>query len=383
MMKKVLALLIALCTVFTLAACNRETPTPSPSPTQSAQPTGPAMEDISKNENSIGFFSSGVDPASRKTYNVVWAYMRPMALFQNIADALVRLEPVLNFKTTSYCANGDIDAMIQNIQIYASQNVDGFLVVIDPTAADRVKEVLDETNIPYIAMLNSVRDENGSAIVPCVGIEGVIAGEKVTQWLYDNYKTYWGDIDPSEIALLDYNFSPNVDFNDRYTGAMNKFKELLPNNKVFTADGVSGKLDEQTGYDLASAILAANPDVKYWFVPACLELYAQGCTRAVETLGMEDKVLITCVGSDILTAEWDNGYEGCWVSCLAISDLQYTVPGICGLVAMMDGKATADSLWSYRRAEGDQKTFYNILNEMVTKDTYKDFLARVQSESGL
>ena len=207
-MKKVLALLAALCTILSLAACGKNvTPTPSPTTTQTASPTGPVMEDVSKNENSIGFFTSGVDPASRKTYNVVWAYMRPMALFQNIADALVRLEPVLNFKTTSYCANGDIDAMIQNIQIYASQNVDGFLVVVDPTASDRVKEVLDETGKPYIAMLNSVRDENGSAIVPCVGIEGVIAGEKVTQWLYDNYKKYWGDIDPKEIALLDYNFS--------------------------------------------------------------------------------------------------------------------------------------------------------------------------------
>ena len=65
-------------------------------------------------------------------------------------------------------------------------------------------------------MLNSVRDENGSAIVPCVGLEGVEAGAKIVQWLYDNYKTYWGDIDVSEIGLLDFNFSPNVDFNDRF-----------------------------------------------------------------------------------------------------------------------------------------------------------------------
>jgi ABC-type sugar transport system substrate-binding protein len=294
------------------------------------------------------------------------------------------MEKKLNYKTTAYCANSDIDALIQNIQIFADQKVDGFIIVIDPTAKVRIKEVLDETKIPYIAMLNSVRDDKGSAIVPCVGLEGKEAGAKTLKWLYDNYKTYWGNIDPSKIGLLNFNFSPNVDFNDRHNGALAEFKKLLPNNtKIFDADGVSGKLDEQTGYDLASAIFAAHPEVEYWFVTACIELYSQGAARAVEALNMSKKVLITDVGSDVLPAEWNNGYQGSWVSCLGISDYQYTIPAICGLVALMDGKATADTLWSSKRAAGDKVTFYNIANEMVTKETYKAFFSKVKQEAGL
>jgi ABC-type sugar transport system substrate-binding protein len=401
-MKKAISILIAALMIFTLFACSGQGAATSPSappssapssaPSASASPAASASQapspsadaDISTNANKIGFFSDGVDPASRKTYNVVWSYMRPMALFQNINNVLTEMEPKLNFKTTAYCANSDIDALIQNIQVYADQKVDGFLIVIDPTAKVRIKEVLDETKIPYIAMLNSVRDDSGSAIVPCVGLEGKEAGAKTLQWLYDNYKTYWGEIDTSKIGLLDFNFSPNVDFNDRHDGALAKFKELLPNNtNIFDADGVSGKLDEQTGYDLASTILAAHPEVEYWFVPACIELYSQGAARAVEALNMDKKVLITDVGSDVLPAEWDGGYEGSWVSCLGISDYQYTIPGICGLIALMDGKATPETLWSSKRAPTDQVTFYNITNEMVTKETYKAFFEEVKKEAGL
>ena len=404
-MKKAFTILLAVLMALTLFACGGQStpsatppgsaaPSPSappsaaPSPTEAASPSQEASPDanadIAANANAIGFFTDGVDPASRKTYNVVWSYMRPMALMQNINNVLTEMEPVLNFKTTAYCANSDIDALLQNIQIYSDQKVDGFIIVIDPTAKERIKEVLDETKIPYIAMLNSVRDDNGSAIVPCVGLEGKEAGAKTLQWLYDNYKTYWGDIDASKIGLLNFNFSPNVDFNDRHDGALAKFNELLPNNtQIFDADGVSGKLDEQTGYDLASAILAAHPEVEYWFITACIELYSQGAARAVEALNMEDRVLITDVGSDVLPAEWDNGYDGSWVSCLGISDYQYTIPAICGLVALMDGKATPETLWSSRRSPTDQVTFYNISNEMVTKDTYKAFFEEVKKEAGL
>ena len=425
-MKKAIALLLAVLMVFALAACaktaTKENPasgnnnTASPAvdantPAAGASDTGTpdtgasdngktdavtpnsgassdtasdANADVSSSANALGFFNSGVDPNSRDTYNIAWLYMRPMAVFQNIYTVLTEMESLLNFKTTEYCANSDIDALIQNIEIYADQGIDGFLIVIDATANVRICEVLDETGIPYIAMLNSVQDSNGSSLVPCVGLDNYEVGEKLTQWLFDNYKTYWGDIDETKIGLLNFNFSPNVDFNNRYLGSLARFKELLPNNtQIFDADGVTGGLNEQTGYDLASAILSANPDVEYWFIPACLELYAQGATRVVESLGIDDKVLTTCCDSNILAGAWDTNYEGSWVSCLAVSGHQYAVPGICGLVAILDGKATMETIWSSIRKPTDKLSFYQIANEIVTKDTYQAFFDKVIADSGL
>ena len=423
-MKKVIALFIAALMIFTLTACNSnskadppaaggsdqapapasssapapaaagdsgDAPAPAPAPAPAdgggevigGVPLGPV--DPSVNANSIGFFFDGVDPGSRKTYDVVWAYMRPMALFLNIHDALVELEPVLNAKITGYCANSDIDAMLQNIGIYADQGVDGFIIVIDATANVRIKEVLDETGLPYIAILNSVRDDQGREIVPLIGMEGFTIGHMMVQWLFDNYRNYWGDIDTSKIGMLNYTFSPNRDFHERHLGNIEKFEELLPGNSsmIFPADGVSGALDEQTGYDLASATFAAHPEVEYWFVPSCLELYAIAAARAAETLGIDSNVLITTANSDVLSAAWDSGYEGCFVSCIATHALQYAAPALSGLVAMMDGVATPESLWSTIRKPTDILTYYEMEVEILTIDTYQQFFARVRAESGL
>jgi ABC-type sugar transport system substrate-binding protein len=307
-----------------------------------------------------------------------------MALFLNIKDALVSLEPVFNVKITDYCANSDIDEMIQNIEIFADQGYDGYILVIDASANMRIKEVLDDTGLPYIDILNSVRDESGSAIVHCIGMEGVTIGREMTKWLFDNYKSYWGEIDTSKLGLLNFTFSPNKDFQDRFDGNLEMFQELAPGNtNIYDADGVTGGLNEETGYDLASAILAAHPEVEHWFVPACLELYAQGTMRAAESLGMEDRVLITAVNSEVLSALWDSGYEGCWVSCVASAPYQYAAPALSGIVSLLNGTETVESLWSSIRKPSDTLTFYEISTEIVTKDTYLDYFEYVRSESGL
>jgi len=396
-MKKIISLLLAVAMLFGLVACGSSTPsgkpkgettpavqTPKETPKQSNVPETPAG-DPSDNYNEVGFFTTGVDPFSRKTYNIVFSYMRPMSLMQQTYDNLVELEPILNFKTTAYNANSDIDALIQNIQLFADQGVDGFIIVIDATAKERIVQVLDETGLPYIAYLNSVRDENGSELVPVVALEGVQAGQTIVQWMYDNYKTYWGEIDESKIGMLNFNYSPNTDFNDRYEGAKSKFLELLPGNAhlMFDADGVSGGLNEQTGYDLTTATLSAHPEVGYWFIPCCLEQYAQGAARAVETLGMEDRVMIVDISGDILPREWDSGYEGCWVASYAVPALVYAVPAVCGLISLLDGTSTPETLWAKDRAEGDICTSFNPIGAMIDIHTYKDFFASIREKSGL
>ena len=383
-MKKIIALLLAVLMVVSMAACGKTTtPTTDPNAPATSTTTPSDKENVSYNLNAIGGFDSGVDPASRATYKIAYMYMRPMALFQNVSVALQELAPISNFEVVEYCANSDIDALIQNIQMFSTQGVDGYLVVADPTAAVRTTEVLKNTGKPYVALLNSLRDDNGSCLMPTVGIEGVVAGAETVAWLVNNHETYWGDIGDAKVGLLNFNFSANADFNDRNTGSREKFVEMVPNGTVFEADGVSGALNEQTGYDLAAAIFAANPDIEYWYVAGCIELYSQGAARAAEALNMEDRVLITAVGSDVLPAEWDNGYDGCWVSCLALSSYQYAVPCVSALIAMLDGVITAEELWDTSRVEGDQYTFFNVAYGLLTKDNYAEFFAQVKQNAGL
>ncbi len=396
-MKKAISILIALLLIFTLFACNKPAePETSPGETSAApsvQPSAPqetaAPEsqapgtsgpvDVSANEDAIGFFPSGVDPYSRDTYEIVFAYPRNMTLMQNLTDRLEEFSEKLNYNLTTTTGDGDIDIYLQNIEVMAAKT-DGFITNPDPATSERIVEVLNETGAKYMIMLNSVRDENGKALLPCATLDGFASGEAEVQWLYDNCKTYWGEIDTSKIGLLNINWSANVDLASRFDGALAKFKEILPDNDaIFDCDGVTGKMDAETGYNMTTPIFSANPDVEYWFVTSALEMYAHGAARAAESLNIDDRVLITCVGSDILREEWDNGYEGCWVSCVAVSDYLYVAPTISALVALLDGTATPESLWQSKRGPDENYTIYYIRNEIVTKDTYQAYYDGIQA----
>lgn len=389
-MKKVISVLLALLLTFALFSCSGTTsgssaspsapasPSPSavasPSAAPEASPPSAAPTDVSAMADDVGFFTDGVDPQSRKTYNLVHMYPFTLLLFEKMTECFNDYGKTLNIKVTPSTSEGDMDKFIQNIQTFADQgNIDGFLVVVDAATSDRILEVLDETTIPYMTWCNSVRDKAGSELVPCVGLDQKAASATTVQWLFDNYKTYWGDIDPTQIALMNLNASVNVDLNDRAVGAEAKFKELLPTNGgIYNLDMVAD-FTPDVAYNQASTTFAGNPNVKYWFVTNCVEMYSQGVARAAEALGLEKKVLITDVGSDVLCSEWDTNYDGAWKSCLAISNYLYAAPALCGLVALIDGKATPESLWASMRAPGDKATFYGAASSMITKDTYKAY----------
>ena len=401
-MKKVISAALVLLMLFTLISCNSstsdsssnpstETSQDSASPSEASSPesteseSDPTMVDVSANENSIGYFESGVDPQSRDTYELVFAYTMTMLLYEEMTKAMEALSEKLNFTLTTTTGELDADKYITNIETLASQGVDGFIADIDPAVSDRINEVYQELGIPYITIFSAVRDENGSTIAPCVLLDGYATGSTTMQWLYDNYQTYWGDIDTSKIALLNYTFSTLQDLQLRADGAEDKFKELFPDNTmIFTADAATtSTADAESAYNATAPIFSANPDVEYWFVTCSIETFAQGTARAVESLDMEDHVLIVDVGSDVLCSEWDNGYDGCWVSCLAISNYIYATPALCGLIAMIDGKADFDSLWASKRADGDQATLYYVDYDMITSDTYQQYFQDIADELGL
>jgi len=392
-MKKAISILLALIMIFALFACAGQkagsSPSASPSASQapapasseapapaasSDAPAGPV--DLTKNADEVGFFESGVDPFSRKTYNFVHMYPMTLLLFEKMTECFNHYGSTrLNCKVTPSTTENDMDKFVQQIQTFADQgDVDGFIMVIDPPTKERILEVLDETKIPYIVWCNSMRDDNsGKMLTPCVGLDQKEAAEITVQWLFDNYKNYWGDIDVSQIALLNIDTSLSVDLRERGIGAEEKFKELIPNNAgIFYIDMLTD-FTQEFAFNQASAVFSAHPEIKYWFSTNCVEMNSQGVARAVETLGIEDKVLITDVGSDILCSEWETGYDGSWVSCLAISNYLYAAPTISALVAIVDGTTTWEDLWTDRRAPGDKYTFYSATSMMVTKDTYKDY----------
>ena len=166
-----------------------------------------------------------------------------------------------------------------------------------------------------------------------------------------------GEVDSSEVGLLNLGWSTSPPFVERLDGSETAFKEYFPDGTVIEGDGVTvGSLDAETGYNLTSQFMTANPDIKYWIIFGCVEDYAQGAARYAETTSNPDNILITCSGSNILPLEFESGYEGSWKVCYAVSDISYAGPAAVGLIAIVDGRATEESLWScllYTSTGGD------------------------------
>jgi ABC-type sugar transport system substrate-binding protein len=305
-----------------------------------------------------------------------------MALMQNIADVLTAWGEKLNYELIASTGDGDIDMYIQQMELYANQGVDGFLLNFDINSRFRIKEVADDIGIPYMSVLNTVRSEEGSCIIPCVTLDGYQLGLAMMDWLYANQETYWG-AKPSaaEVGYIGVTWSQNKDLHDRYVASAAKFLEYYPGNdaNVFSVDGVVGKMDAQTGSDLTAPVISGNPNIKYWYIVGVLEQYAQGAALAAEDLGVGKNTMVTTVNSDVLTGMWETGYDGCFVSCVAVSPAKYAAPAISALLAIIEGKATFDTLWTSRRAAGDTYTVYYMDTEIVTKDTYKPYFEEVKA----
>lgn len=377
-MKKAVAILLALVLALSLFACAAKTEqSPSPS-ASSAAPSSetPSSEAPATGETptteTVGYFEDAKALApTRRTYKIGYFYLAQAALEAAHFEAMKNMQKVLNFECNDYSAQENPDNFINNLTVAAQEDFDGYVIEPDVTIFPRIVEVMTELKIPYIFTVNSYRDETGGNLIPTVVLDQYKNGNTQTQWFYDNYKKYWPDANPADIVLMTLEFSTNPDLVERIDGVKDKFQELFPGNKIIVGDIAGLPLNEQSAFDKASAILTANPDIKYWFIDGCVENFGMGAARATETLGLTHKTLIVTSGANILPKEWDAGYKGNWVASYAVYNYNYIVPALSGLLALIDGRATHETLWAEFKKGTDKAATYFAGDQMVTIETYK------------
>ncbi|SHH60750.1 ABC-type sugar transport system, substrate-binding protein, contains N-terminal xre family HTH domain [Sporobacter termitidis DSM 10068] len=374
-MKKAAAILLALILALSLFACSSSSPqtTPSASTSPSSSPSAEASASpTAPTQGTVGYFDDAkTSAANRKTYKIGYFYLSTLALETAHFDAMKTMQTVLNFTCKDYSANNDDDTFVQNLEVASQEGYDGYVIEPDAVIFPRIVEIMAELKTPYVFTVNAYRDENGSNQVPTVILDQYKNGNTQVQWFFDNYKTYWKDANPADIALLTLEYSTNPDLIERMDGVKDKFKELFPGNEIIIGDLAGLTLNEQNAFDKASGILSGNPDVKYWFIDGSVENFGQGATRATETLDMTDKTMILTSGANILPKEWDAGYTGNWVASYAVYNYNYIVPALSGLIALIDGRATPETLWQENKQPGDKASTFFAGDQMVTVDTYK------------
>lgn len=390
-MKKVAVIILVMILAVSLMACGNvksdAEASPSASVSEAASPSNsPAAE---SNENdTIGYITDQADHFNREPFKLASLALNTSTTYtQMINDNLTKWGEVLNYDITIYNANMDYDGYINQIDVLAGQGYDGLICGVDDTLNSRVYELCKENGIAFVGGPTAFTDTEGHILWPSVNQDEYGNGAMCMDWLTENYAQYWKDsIDQATLGLIVLDFSVVSGIHAREPGVHDAFVKAFPNaaNNYFTGDLVS----LENGFSVAGAkqmtetIMTAHPEMKNWFVVALVDDWAVGATRAVETLNKQGNALVVSVQADAFINEIETGNTGStYVAACAVSTAEFTGYMAANLVAILEGRATAETIWPEWVRTGDAYPCIDVPGTMITKDSYKEWLESTSFEA--
>ena len=397
-MKKIITLCLAALLLFSLFACSNNNNssnssggnnTPAGSPTNES-PSAPASNSTGDSAASaspaatgggrVGYMDDDVDHFARDKYEIAYVYSIDIPIHQQMAESFGNLGSKYNYNFTAYSAQADTDTFISLLEVCIDQGMDGVIVAPFVEVYRRVYEVLDEAGMPFAAPLTPYRDDQDRNMMPAVIFDGYEAGVMLADWLLDNYKDFFGDIDLSKAGVLTVSLLIDKDIRARADGGRDRYLERVPGmeNMIVEMDMSDTVFSIQGAFDKAATIFAANSDKEYWFIISGSEEWGIGALRAAESIGLADKTVLATVGSAFaFGGEWeDPANSPSWRVLVPENTDQFAATLIPGLIALIDGRATFDTLWINERAPGDFATISYLNIELATRDNYKDYIAK-------
>ena len=205
-------------------------------------------------------------------------------------------------------ATMDPDKYLQAIDNIIAQKVDGVVTCIsDQLLSQVVVEKLAAAGIPVVAADDPLIDINGNLLAPWVGIDGYNIGYANGEYMA-NYITDNSLLDDSEFGILVLTMdtvSSVIPRTDGMTDALVS-KLGITSNDIFYADynGETAK-----GFDAASAIFTANPQITKWVISAGNEEGAVGAVRALEQAGIDRTSFVIGLGGYLAKDEFKKEYS--------------------------------------------------------------------------
>jgi len=325
----------------------------------------------------VGFVTDDVDHHARNTYHFAFVGSSSSAATKNLLNGLVKYQNYFNFQLDESYSDGDNDRYITLLETYALHDIDGFFLNADINIFARVTEVADELGVPYVFMLTPFRNSQGQSMVPAIGEDDAFDGAIVMTWLLDNYVRVLGDINMDDVGVLGLHYSTSIPMRIRMEAARDVWNARFPGREdqfyfIDTA-AQTPPIAPEASFNEVAAFVSSRPDVKYWIIGSATGMFANGAARALESLSLDKNAIICSVGIEELINEWNAGYDGCWAACVSINANIYCMPMLAGLLALADGRATPQTLWSDLRAPGDIATYYIMEATLITRDTYLDY----------
>ncbi|MBU2701906.1 L-arabinose transport system substrate-binding protein [Sporomusaceae bacterium BoRhaA] len=201
------------------------------------------------------------------------------------------------------------DTYMQAVENVIAQKVDGVVTCIPDQKLSKITvEKFKQAGIPVIAVDDALQDESNNKLVPWVGINAYKIGQVNGEWMANYAKQNNLDQD-AETGLLVLTMDTVSSCVPRTQGEQEKFKEILPSfaeNRVFKAD-YTGETDK--GFNAASAIFTAHPEIKKWMVMSANEEGAVGAVRALEQAGLDKSSCVIGLGGYLAKDEYKKPYS--------------------------------------------------------------------------
>ena len=158
------------------------------------------------------------------------------------------------------------------------------------------------------------------------------------------------------------------------------------------------KLDPQTGAPMLDAngkvimeeMTALKNDIRFKLVPVfdVSQTVGDPMPHLAEDLTGNVKhyeaFLDTLKAVSLLPIEFDAGYRGSWIANYAVTPFHFSGFGAFGLLAMMDGRATMDTLWPEQaRLSGDTASRFLMEGVMMTVDNYQMLVEEAAARFGV
>ncbi|NLT40930.1 MAG: hypothetical protein GXX89_10805 [Clostridiales bacterium] len=388
-MKKALAILLVFLLAVTLVACGKDTgngedTTPSQKPAESAKPSQnaeAAAPTYKPNTDSVGWYSDNANWFDREPYKIAFIYDNASAQTDLLEQAIKAWSERINYTYTSYCANSNADAFINTMSVLKQQGYDGMILNPEAAYVDRVKQAAAENDIAWLPGFVPLLDMNGDPVWSQESLGTKYQADLMMNWLKDNYKTYLGDIDTTKLGLISTSQSTVPVLKLVSDFCIEDFKEMFPEAaaNAYEVDTVNYGYDANAGYNSVAPFIAAHPEVEYWFLVGSIEDVVQGACRAVDAAGMTDKTVAISCGGNLVKDSWKSGTDtGCYKAGVYYSMEIYAEPLVCGVVAMLDGRATPETLWPEWKNPNQQYPVVTTASVVITEETYEEYDVYVQ-----
>ena len=413
MIKKVIAVLLALVMSLALIACGgsdssgtqqsgaESAASPSETPGAAAGFEGYTDEAGRDTAGEVGFFDPDFDYTQNPSYKFIYLRIRNSPLYDDMANSLRVWAEKANCTMDVADTNNDMDLFISMMGTLADQGYDGFVLDPDSVAYPAVIDRARELGIPFMPGMGLPKGEDELLKNPFVGFDYYQVGEKMGEWLLNYQRENWPDAQPDEIGVLGVDFSVVPEISVRIDGALSVISEAYPDilgdghvdrlnpgrgGRYFHADTIVGNLDATTAYQVSGAVLATNPQIKYWLIVGCVDDFADGAVTAAMDAGLGGQTVAISMGGPGLFQQWDSGEITDFKGTLTSIGVIYAEPIFFGLYALVNGDATEETLWVpewVNKSRGETYAQLLLPTIILEHDTYQYYFDWVNKYIGL